>query len=151
MKLLGTIILVLLGVLAIFAAVNWTTLTTPAPLSFVAFSVEAPLGVVLLGFALVFALVLLAYIAAQRSTMYAEARRHTQELRAQREIADQAEASRIEQLRLQVERESASLRTALEQTANGLAANIGEVDDKLDRILQAADNGAGRILPPSGP
>jgi len=136
MKILDSAILAALAALAIFAALNWDALTARTALSFVLFTVEAPLGLILMGFALGFAVVLLGYAAAQRTTLLIEARRHAQELKAQRDIAERAEASRIEELRLQLERETAALRTAIEQAANGLAASIGQVEDKLDRSLQ---------------
>jgi uncharacterized integral membrane protein len=143
MKLLGSIILIALALLAIFAAVNWTALTAPTGLSFVAFTLEAPLGLILIGFALGFALLLLGYVAVQRTAMFVEMRRHTQELKAQREIAERAEASRIHELQLQLEREAAALRTSIEQAANGLAASIGELDDKLERSQQRQAAGMG--------
>lgn len=136
MKILSTIIVASLVILTLFAFLNWSVLTTPTALSFGVFIVSAPLGLILLGFALGFALVLLTFAAKQRSTLFMESRRHLQELKAQRDIADRVEASRIQELRLQLEREMAALRVTIEESANGLAASIGEVDDKLDRALQ---------------
>jgi uncharacterized integral membrane protein len=133
MGFLGIVILVALALLALFAAVNWSVLTAATTLSFVAFTLEGPLGVILLGFALGFALLLLGYVAMQRTSMHMESRRHAQELKAQRDLAEQAEVSRIHELKLQLERESAALRTSIEEAANGLAASIGQIDDKLSR------------------
>jgi uncharacterized integral membrane protein len=74
MKLINTLVLAALVLLFIFAALNWTALTAPTVLSFVFFRVEAPLGLILLGFALMFALLLVAYVAVQRAAMLVEAR-----------------------------------------------------------------------------
>lgn len=131
MGILGTVILVALALLGLFAAVNWSALTAPTTLSFVAFAVEGPLGLILLAFALGFAVLFLGYAAMQRTAMLMESRRHAQELRAQREIAESAEASRLAELRQQLEREFAQVRTTIEESSNGLAAAIGQIDEKL--------------------
>jgi uncharacterized integral membrane protein len=133
LKILGIAILVALALLALFAALNWGALTAPTALSFVFFTVEGPLGVILLGVALAFALVLLAYAAMQRTAMLVESRRHAHELRAQRDLAEQAEASRLHELRQQLERECAQLRATIEEATNSLAAGIGQIDEKLSR------------------
>lgn len=125
MKALGGLVLLGLVLLALFAAANWAALTAPTALSFLFVRVEAPLGMILLGFALVFALLALAYAAVQRTAMLVEARRHAQELKALRELADNAELSRLAELRRQ-----------LEDTTNTLAAHIGQVDDKLERLRE---------------
>jgi uncharacterized integral membrane protein len=135
MNIVGWIFLVLLVLLAGFAAANWPALAALSPVSFLAFSADAPMGLILFGFALAFALVVLAYVATERRARHVEARRHAQEIRVQRAIADKAEESRIEALRLQVERDTAALRAELDHALNSLAASIGHVDDKLDRVL----------------
>jgi len=53
MNVLGAVILVALFLLAGFTLANWSVLTAPTLLSFVAFHVEGPLGVILLGVTLV--------------------------------------------------------------------------------------------------
>lgn len=125
MRIFGIVVLFALILLFIFAAVNWAALTAASSLSFLFFRVDAPLGVVLLGFALAFALLLLGYAAVQRTAMLVEARRHAQETKALRELAESAEASRL-----------AALRTQLEEATNGLAAHLGQIDDKLNRMQQ---------------
>src|SRR5687768_12952167 len=102
MGILGIVILVALALLALFAAVNWSALTAPTVLSFVAFTLEGPLGLILLCFALGFALLFLGYAAMQRTAMLMESRRHAQELKAQRDLAERAEASRLAELRQQM-------------------------------------------------
>jgi uncharacterized integral membrane protein len=153
MNALGTVILVALLLLAVFTLANWTVLTAATTLSFVVFDVEGPLGVVLLGAMLVLVALFVLYALTLRTSMLMESRRHNQELQAQRKLAETAEASRLSELRTQVEREFAQLRGAigeldgqldrheqsvkqsLDEAANGLAAMVGEVDDKIDRAL----------------
>jgi uncharacterized protein YicC (UPF0701 family) len=90
-----------------------------------------------------------------------EARRHSRELQAQRELADKAEASRFTDLRGFLETElrklgeqvaesragitgrldqaEQDLRTAIEQSGNSLAAYIGELEDRLLRTGERLD------------
>ena len=91
----------------------------------------------------------------EQSVALAETRRYGRDLDAQRRLADQAEASRFTELRTYLSGELAqteqravdmqsaliarvdqlerSLRVALDQQANSLAATIGELDDRIER------------------
>ena len=66
-----------------------------------------------------------------------ESRRQTKELQAQRDLADKAEASRFTELRTELmarlDRLQTDSRTAIEQNANSVAAQIGELEDRLER------------------
>lgn len=129
----GIVVLSALALLALFAVMNWGALTAPTVLSFLGAKVEAPLGLILLASAVFFALLALSYAAWQRTAMLLEARRHAQALEAQRRIAEEAEASRLAELRIQLERELAAVRRTIEESANGLSASIGQLEDKLGR------------------
>ena len=125
-------------------------------LSFLAFSVEGPLGLILLGATLAFVAIFAIYAILLRTSVLVETRRHLKELEVQRQLADTAEASRITALSAELERAGASVRAALEETRadnarradaleqtllrafseneHSLSASLGQVDDKLDRI-----------------
>jgi uncharacterized integral membrane protein len=153
MNFLGVAILVVLLLLAVFSLANWSVLSAPATLSFIVFDVEGPLGVILLGAMLVVVGLFSLHALALRTNMLMEARRHNQELQAQRKLAETAEASRLSELRTQIEREFAdvratvgglggqldhnaqSMKQSLDEAANGLAALVAEMDDKIDRAL----------------
>ena len=153
MHILGVVILVALVLLAVFTLANWSVLTATTTLSFIVFSLEGPLGVILLGAMLVLVALVVLYALALRTNMLMEARRHAQALQAQRKLAESAEASRLAELRADVAREFAALRSqvagldgqmdrhveatkqSLDEAANSLAAMVGEVDDKIDRAL----------------
>jgi len=156
MKFLGATILAALVLLAFFTLANWSVLTASTTLSFVAFKVEGPLGLTLLGVILVMAALFTVHALALRTAMLVESRRHGQELQTQRSLAESAELSRLNELRAQIESEFSQVRilvtdlsaridgvapatrTSLEENANSLAAQIGEMDDKLDRVLARA-------------
>ncbi len=138
-------LLVLLALLVVFAVVNWGTFIAPTTLNLVFTSVQAPLGLVMLGFTALLTVVFLGYVMYVQMSALAASRKHSDELRRQRELADKAEASRFTELRQYLEQEmdglrvsqrdsEARLREELTAAANSLAASIGEVDDRLERL-----------------
>lgn len=163
MKALGWIILGALLLLAFFAVANWSLLTAPAMLDFLAFTVQGPLGLILVGVTIGFAALFAIYALSLRTSGLVETRRHTRELQIQRDLADKAEASRFTALGATVDQEfarvralieesraearqhalsiEASLKNALNETANELFAHIGEVDEKLNRLAPGAAAG----------
>jgi len=139
------VIVILLALLAVFAVVNWSTFISPTRLSLIVTSVEAPLGLVMLGFTAVLTVVFLGYVMFVQMSALSASRRHTEELRRQRELADRAEASRFTELRQYLDQELASLRESsqasekrirdeLTASANTLSACIGEVDERVERL-----------------
>jgi cbb3-type cytochrome oxidase subunit 3 len=160
MKLRTVFLLLVLAAIAAFSALNWHAFITPTTLSLGVAEVQAPLGVVMLGitaFLTVFFLIFVVYV--QASALF-ESRRHAQELQANRELADKAEASRFTELRAFIESELSKLAGsgiagrpestvmaridrleqdllgALQQTENSLAAYVGEIDDRLSGKAQ---------------
>jgi len=157
MKIVGPLILVGLVLFGIFTLANWGALSSPTTLSFVVFSLQAPLGLVLLGMILVFLALFATYVLFLRTNMLMDARRYARELEAQHQLAEKAEASRLNELRSQLDQQFAkiletaeqsrtdlgarfegmetALRNSIEESSRSLSAYIGEVDDKLDRSL----------------
>jgi|SoiMethySBSTD1v2_1073268.scaffolds.fasta_scaffold830863_3 hypothetical protein len=151
------LILAVLGVIAVFSALNWGAFIAPTVLSLGFTSVEAPLGLILLAIVALLTLLFLVYVTYLQSTVLLESRRHARELQSQRDLAEQAETSRFNQLQTSMEAEleklagdmeqskslllnrldqiERDLRGALEQTGNSLAAYIGELEDRLDTSL----------------
>ena len=125
MNFLGVVILVALFLLAVFTLANWSVLSAPAALSFLVFEVDGPLGVIMLGVTLVLVALFVLYALTLRTSMLMESRRHSQELQAQRTLAETAEASRLSELRTQIEQEFAQLRGA-----------IAGIDTRMDAVEQ---------------
>lgn len=141
----------LFGLVALFAFLNWNVFMTETNLSLGFTTVRAPFASVLFGLVLLFLL----YVVYLLAAALWESRRQARALQAQRDIAENAEASRLYQLKVAVEEalrerndQSAELRlaffdrlekldrdlqTALEQSSNSLAAYIGEIEDRLER------------------
>ncbi len=129
---------------ALFVAINWSAFITPTTLSIVFASIEAPLGMVMLGVLVLFALAAAAYMAVWQSRTLLELRRHTKELNEQRALADQAEASRftdlravihaeIEGLAAQLATNQSALKKEIRDQSNSLAAALAEIDDRMRR------------------
>lgn len=157
MNLRTLLIALTLAALAVFALLNWTAFTTPTALSLGFADVQAPLGLIMLVTTGLVSTLFLVYIVMQQAGVILEARRYAKELKAHRELADTAEASRFTELRSFLEAElnklagqqAADLQQLggrieqlerqvlerLEESTGSLSACIGEVDDKLDRQL----------------
>jgi hypothetical protein len=85
-------------VVAVLAALNWPTLMVSAPLNLVVTQVQVPLGAVMLGVAgVIVALFFVAYLRNQIGSLL-ETRRLLHEIQRVQNLADKAEASRLENL-----------------------------------------------------
>jgi len=149
-----------------FAALNLNEILRPTTIQLGFSQIEAPLGLVLLG-TLVAALgfFLVAMLLFQTGHLL-EMRQATKEAKEQRNLADKAEQSRFSELRQwlqtheqqQRQREEAqhqalwarldalekTLLTRLDESHNGLAASMGELEDRLER------QGPGHSVPAIG-
>ncbi len=123
MKPVPVLIWIVAALALLFMVLNWNT---PVSISFGFARAGASLGVVLLVLIL------------------ATHRRHSDELRSQRELADNAEASRYTELRQYLQQQLAALAESqrlteqrlqqeIHNTGNSLSACIGEIDERLER------------------
>ena len=144
-------------VLAAFATLNWAALAAPGTLSLGFVDVTAPLGMVMLTFTAAISGLFIIYIVLLQAGFILEARRLTKEVKAQRELADTAEASRFTELRtlleselrrieahgaassrefgVRIEQSERGMQDRLAETSATLTAHLGEIEDKLDRVL----------------
>jgi uncharacterized integral membrane protein len=160
--------------IGLFALLNWPAISTPTTLSLGITTVQAPLGLILLGMLFVLAALFVGWAISLQATTLMETRRHTKELQAQRELADKAEASRFVELRSYIAAELARVseashaaradlltridrlqddqRVTFEQNSNSIAAHLGELEDRLERgelppvVVARRPDGSG--LPP---
>lgn len=155
MKLHIQLLLILLALIAAFAALNWGVFIAPTELSLGVAAVHMPLGLMMLGLLVLVTAAFLLYIAYLQGSALLETRRHTRELQANRELADKAEASRFTELRTflaaelaqqtelnaqakagvlaRIEQLERALRAVVEQSGNTTCAYIGELEDRLDK------------------
>jgi hypothetical protein len=155
MKAPTLLLLVVLTGIVVFAGVNWGVITAPTTVSLLVTDIQAPLGLIMFGLTVLVTVLFLIFAAYLQTTVLLDARRHSRELQAQRELADKAEASRFTDLRIYLDTElrklgeqmaesrvgvtaridlaQQDLRTTIEESGNSLAAHIGELEDRLDR------------------
>jgi uncharacterized integral membrane protein len=135
-------LLILVAILAIgvFASVNWSAFTAPTTLSLIVATVEAPLGLILLGFIVILTLLFLVYLIYLQSSVLLEWRRHARELEGQRELAEEAEASRFNQLRSFLEVEVRELAKQLEEMRSVMAARLDQLDRELRSVVEQSGN-----------
>ena len=133
MQLRSIVLLLTMLAIAVLAALNWAALSVPVPVSLGVTTLEAPLGLLMLGLTALLAIVGVAYVLSLQGSVLLETRRHTKELQAQRELADKAEASRFTELR-------AFLETQQQQTHTALLARLDHLETRLAARAQESDN-----------
>jgi uncharacterized integral membrane protein len=142
MRVRNLILLVVLALVALFLAINWSAVTATAKFTLLLTSFEAPIGLVMLALIVVLVAAFAAYLLLAQGAILLDARRHAKELQAQRSLADRAEGSRVAEVRDLLRDELARLdarlteheerlQTELREGVNSLAATIGELDDRL--------------------
>jgi biopolymer transport protein ExbB/TolQ len=164
MKIRTLALIFLILFVAGFVALNLDAVLTPTTLNLAVTEVQAPVGLVLLGLLVLVLVVFLAALVYQQTVHLMEVRRITREMGEQRTLADKAEASRFtelqrflqaemqtiatreldlaEQLHQKVDRLQVAMTELVEQSGNGLAASMGEMEDRLERQLQGRVAGA---------
>lgn len=153
MRIRSLFLLLVLTLIGAFTMLNWSVFLTNQTLSMGVTTLQAPLGLVMLGLLLFVVAYFLVYVVYLQSTVLFDARRNAKELQTNRELADKAEASRFTELRgfleaglkQRAEQDNASVQTVMarldalekalhatvEQSGNSLSAYIGELEDRL--------------------
>jgi uncharacterized integral membrane protein len=137
------LVLVFIG---LFALINWDVFSATTPLSLGFTTVQAPLGLIMLGLVTFLCVLFTVWVISLQATSLVESRRQTRELQAQRDLADKAEASRFTELRTELvarlDRMQSDARVNVEQNGNAIAAQLGQIEDRLERA---------RLLSPPAP
>ena len=131
MKLRTLFLLLVLLAVGGFTALNWSAVLAPTPLNLGVATVQAPLGLILLGALVLLVVQFLVYVLYLQTTVLFDARSHAKELQANRKLADAAEASRYTELTARIDTLEQGLRQAIEQSGNSVAAAVAEMDDRL--------------------
>src|SRR4029453_19355873 len=134
------LILVVLGLVAIFAAINWSAFVAPTRLSLGFGVVDAPLGLILIAVLVLLTILFLVYVAYMQSVVILDNRRHARELQTQRELADQAEGSRLNQLQSLLQGELQTLKTQTEEWRIEMLARVERAERNLKVALEQINN-----------
>jgi uncharacterized integral membrane protein len=163
----------LLVATGLFALLNWPAFTTNTTLSLGFGTIEAPIGLLMLGVVFLLGAMCLAQIIYVQGSALVDARRQSKELQVQRELADTAEASRFTELRgfvdaemMKAARAANDLKSALltrldqmeqrshvqlQETANTLYSHLGQLEERIDHAtVPAGMPPPERTLPPQG-
>lgn len=135
MYLSALLLIIVLLLLAGLAVMNWPVFVTPTAMWLGFAEFQVPLGLLLLAVIGLVCGLFLVIILLQQAGVILETRRTSKELKAQRELADKAEVSRFTELRAFIEAEMKRLAQHGEEQTRSLTAYVGEVEDKLDRML----------------
>ena len=133
MNLRTLFLLLIVAAIAALAVLNWGELTAPSLMSLGVVSIEAPLGLIMLGLTALLGVFFIAYVLSLQGSVLLDTRRHTKEMQAQRELADKAEASRFTELR-------AFLENQHQQTQSQLMARLDALESHLAARAQESDN-----------
>jgi uncharacterized integral membrane protein len=129
MKSRGILLTVLLVLVALFAAINWATLSTPLPVDLLLLRVEIPVGLVLLSVTAGLALVFFAGALFDRAGQLQEIRRLEKQLDRARAKLDEAQASELAQLNESLQAWGASLERRIDD-------RVGAAETRLEEALQ---------------
>lgn len=164
MKIRTVILIVGVLLIAIFSALNLGEILRPTSINLGLAQVEAPLGLVLLGLLVAMLCFFLIAMVLFQTGHLLELRQATKEAKEQRGLADRAEQSRFTELRqlLQAQEQGQQqqhksshesqlarlaeleqkLLTRLDEGHNGLAAAIGEMEDRIERQVNGLGGSA---------
>ena len=153
MRLSTLLFLVIVGLVVAFSIANWSVIVAPSPISLIFTTVQASLGLFMLGLILLVTVFFLGFLVYLQTSVLIESRRSARELEAQRQLADQAEASRFTDLRTfleakldgvneHVDRVERELKETVEGAGNTLASYIGELEDRLEHRDPGHENGS---------
>jgi len=153
MRIRSLLLILVITLIAAFTVLNWNVFLANTTLSFGVTTLDAPLGLIMLGLLVFMVAYCLVYVLYLQSNVLIDTRRSAKELQAQRELADKAETSRLTELRsfveaglkqgaeqsnaaqqalmARIEAMETTLRASVEQSGNSLSAYIGELEDRL--------------------
>lgn len=135
MPLRTLLFVIAIALIGAFAVLNWSAFSATTVVSLGFASVQAPLGLIMLGIVIVMTILFLFFIAYLQTSVLLEARRHAKELHTHRELADQAEASRFTELRQFLTEELVSLN---QNTVQSQAVIIGKISDVEQQVIHTA-------------
>jgi uncharacterized membrane protein len=155
MKIRTLLFLVVLGLIAVFSALNWSAFMAPTILSLGFSTVQAPLGLIMLGVLILLTAFFLVFVVYLQTSVLLDTRRQAREMQANRDLMEKAETSRFTELRTfmenemkrQTEQNAASkaavlarldqfdrdVLSAIEQSGNSVSAHVGQLEDRLER------------------
>ncbi len=136
------IMLLIVGIvlLAVFAALNVDEITRTSTLNFGFTTMQLPLGLLMLMLVVALALIFLVTTLYMHSAQLMETRKYARELSAQRELAEQAEASRFTKLRGYLESQTTLALNRETETVAALNQRLAQTEKLLLERIEQSDN-----------
>lgn len=136
LRTLGVILILIL--LAVFLIINWSALSTVTTVNLVYREIEAPLGVIVVASFAVVVLCMFIYTVWQQASVAIEIRAAYKEARTARQLAEEADKSRVTALHTEMNDRLTKIETLLAERSDemlGLVrARSAEVDAKLNEL-----------------
>ena len=142
MKLHTIVLILVLFVVLLFAGINWGLFARQDTINFIFFSIQAPLGVVMLGTVGVLSVVYLLFIGRLEVTSMLEARKCNKALEEARELALSKEKSRITELQHAISEQIGAFGKrfeSLENKVQGIEDKFTGTESKVDDIITRFD------------
>ncbi len=142
MKLHTVILVLVLFLVLLFAGINWGLFARQDSINFIFFSIEAPLGIIMLGAVGVLGIIYLLFIGRLEVSSMMEARKNSKALEEAQELASSKEKSRITELQNVVSGQIESLGGrfgVLESRIDGLGDKFSGTESKVDDIIKRFD------------
>lgn len=135
-----TVVLVLLSIFAaIFLILNWQGIMAPVPVNLLFETMEAPLGLILLlTLGTLWFVGILWALMTQAATLV-EIRKAYREATANKTLAEKAEASRIEQVRVAIQEEMKSLESQILETVNKTVEAVNKTGETAQKNTSDAE------------
>jgi uncharacterized integral membrane protein len=146
MRLYTLLLLIVLAAIAAFAVLNWNVFIAPTDLSLGVTRVQVPLGLVMLGLLIFVAALFLVFVVYLQTSALLENRRHTRELYANRELADNAEASRFTELRKFLEDELLKQANLNKESHSEMLARLLQLEQDLRAFIEQSGKRSQPIL-----
>ncbi|WP_457637115.1 DNA cytosine methyltransferase [Oceanithermus sp.] len=119
-------VLVVLLLVALFAALNWPLITAPAEINLVITRISAPVGLILLAVIAFLSVLYFVFLAMIETSALLEVRRYAREVEQARKLADKAEASRFAELKKFLEAELSGLKGGQQGLREHVASVVEE-------------------------
>ena len=136
MQLRNILLIFILSVLVIFAAINWSAIVEPTSISLIFTTVQAPLGLILLTITALLAVFFLTFVVYMQSSILMERQRLSRDLETQRQLANQAEASRFSELHAYLETELQQLATRDQDMQNHIETRLTTLEQTLNATIE---------------
>ena len=162
----GIVITLIVVVLALFAALNWAALTATQPLSLVFFTVQAPLGLVLILLAALLCFVFLLFSLFRRAAQLRQVSGLERALEGERKLNQQKRAAELEALEARLGERFGGLEASFKNTlsehygrleageraqAERLEGHVLNIRRELATDLEQIETSIRRSLPPARP